>query len=159
MTHQLSDLEEQVSTISSAIAHLENIREREEEEKRELKRQMEENEWAEKRAIAAGKCVEEAVERILEHGTEPRKLLYFSREFVSQLLKKTTKKMVTVSVRSLSSLRIDETNTYGLEKLQNEDFVRQKGLNERELERYLPEDEFEAVLGENYGKLPRWKQW
>ena len=86
------------------------------------------------------------MERVLEFGIEPRKILYFSPNFTKEL-------------EELARKEKGGRKVYSFAELQKEEFVREKGLNERELERYLGEEEEEGVLGEGFGKMEKWRQW
>ena len=85
----------------------------------------------------------------MEFGIEPRKIIYLSSDFTKELERKWERKEKEKGKGGLFSLA----------ELQKEEFVREKGLNERELERYLGEDEKEGVLGEGFGKMENWRQW
>ena len=152
-SHPQVNLEEKVSNLSAAIIQLQQELKQEEEEKERVEREIEREEEEERRAYVAGVCVEEAVERVIEYGLEPRKIIYISPDFVRALEGRCGGK------EEGRGRRVKERKTYSLGELVREEFVRERGLNERELERYLGEEEAEGVLGEGWGKLPRWKQW
>ena len=153
LLHIQVNLEDKVNDLSAAILQLQHEIKQEEEEKETVERQIEREEEEERRAYVAGVCVEEAVERLVEYGLEPRKILYISPDFVRGLEGQCGGK------EEERGRREKERNLYSLEDLVREEFVRERGLNERELERYLGEEGAEGVLGEGWGKLPRWKQW
>ena len=106
---------------------------------------FERDSFAERRARIAIECFSESMDQIFTFGSSPRKVPYMSSQFRD----------------SLSRSSLSQTPTFSLEKLKDMDFVKNKRLNWRELERYLSEEEGEKVFEMEmvgFKKLPKWEQ-